>query len=59
MFNKGIPFLIHNLFTILPRAEAAAVWINPLNFLSLNISTSPIAVRGLITPDEADCKGTS
>lgn len=64
MFNNGIPSLWQYLFNIFPKAEAAAVLINPLGFCPkllhfLYVSTKPITVKGLTTPEAADYNGTS
>ena len=47
------------MFNILPKADAAAVWIIPLHFSSLKCSTKPITVKGLTIPDAAEETGTS
>ena len=59
IFNSGIFYFWHNLFNILPRADAAAVWMIPFNFLYLHISTIPIVVSGLTIPELADWRETS
>lgn len=64
MFNNGIPSLWQYLFNIFPKAEAAAVLINPFGlfpklFHFLYVSTIPITVKGFTIPEAADYKGTS
>ena len=59
IFNSGIFYFWHNLFNILPSADAAAVWMIPFNFLYLHISIIPIVVSGLTIPELADWRETS
>ena len=58
-FKRGIFSFRHNLLSILPKDEAAAVCMIPFNFLSLKISTKHKAVNLFTTPDTAHWSGTS
>lgn len=54
---------MQNLFNILPRADEAAVWIIPFPFYPLidnfwKVSTIPMTVTGLTTPEAAELNGT-
>lgn len=59
MFNNGIFSFLQILTNILPRAEAAAVWIIPLHPKVLKFSINPITVKGLTMPELAQESGTS
>ena len=59
MLRSGIFYFKHNLFSILPKAEAAAVWIMPFLPSSLKCSTCPTTVNGLMIPEAAEESGTS
>ncbi len=60
MFKSGILSVWHNLLSILPKDELAAVLIIPfLCFFYLNLSTIAIAVKGFTVPEAAQCIGTS
>lgn len=50
----------HLLFNILPRAEAAAVWMIPFfPGVASHTSVIPTTVSGLTMPEAADTIGTS
>lgn len=55
-----MPKVWHLLFNILPKAEAAAVWMIPF-FPGVASQTSviPTTVSGLMMPEAADVSGTS
>jgi hypothetical protein len=60
IFKRGIPSVLQYLFSILPKAEAAAVWIIPFfPAVLLYLSIIPITVKGFTTPEAADVKSTS
>jgi len=60
MFNSGIFYFLHNLISIRPSAEAAAVFIIPyLHPNARYLSTKPKAVKGVTSPHAALCKGVS
>jgi hypothetical protein len=60
MLRRGIPREMQSLLSILPKAEAAAVWMIPFLFgVELKISVIPTTVRGLTIPEAAQWSGTS
>ena len=64
MFKSGIFSFWHNLLSILPKAEAAAVLMIPLPLEPLfdhflKVSMNPTTVMGLTIPEAADSRGTS
>lgn len=59
MLIKFIFYLIHSLFSILPNADAAAVWISPLCPVDLVLWINPKTVKGLTIPDAAEFTKTS
>lgn len=60
IFKRGMPSLIHLLLSILPKADAAAVWMIPFlwGFVS-KMSVIPMTVNGFTIPEAADPCGTS
>jgi hypothetical protein len=58
--RRGMPRVWHLLLSILPRADAAAVWMIPfLSFVELNMWVIPITVKGLTIPEAAEGRSTS